>query len=111
MGMEITRDKKNQKLWRSQERYVERMPERFNMKGAKTVNSPLDNQFKLSRLSCPPTQEEKNKMAYVPYASAVRSLIYAMVCMRPDIAQAVGVVSRYLSNLGKEHWEAVKSAT
>ena len=36
------------------------------------------------------------------------SLIYAMVCTRPDIAHSVGVVSRFLSNPGKEHWAAVK---
>ena len=47
-------------------------------------------------------------MALVPYASAVGSLMYAMVCTRPDIAHALGVVSRYMANLGKEHWEAVK---
>ena len=34
--------------------------------------------------------------------------MYAMVCTRPDIAHAVGVVSRFLSNPGKEHWAAVK---
>ena len=34
--------------------------------------------------------------------------MYAMVCSRPDIAHAVGVVSRFLENPGKEHWEAVK---
>jgi hypothetical protein len=34
--------------------------------------------------------------------------MYAMVCTRPDIAHAVGVVSRYMNNPGKEHWEAVK---
>uniref|UniRef100_A0A2N9ESU1 CCHC-type domain-containing protein n=1 Tax=Fagus sylvatica TaxID=28930 RepID=A0A2N9ESU1_FAGSY len=34
--------------------------------------------------------------------------MYAMVCTRPDIAHAVGVVSRYMSNPGKQHWEAVK---
>ena len=42
-------------------------------------------------------------MKIVPYASAVGSLMYAMVCTRPDIAHAVRVVSRFLSNLGKEH--------
>ncbi|MCO5610600.1 hypothetical protein L7F22_064839 [Adiantum nelumboides] len=47
-------------------------------------------------------------MAKVPYASACGSLIYAMVATRPDIAFAVGVVSRFMSNLGKKHWEAVK---
>jgi len=31
-----------------------------------------------------------------------------MVCTRPDIAHAVGVVSRYMSNPGKQHWETVK---
>nr|GEY78011.1 retrovirus-related Pol polyprotein from transposon TNT 1-94 [Tanacetum cinerariifolium] len=39
---------------------------------------------------------------------AVGSLMYAMVCTRPDIAHAVGVVSRFMSNPGREHWEAVK---
>lgn len=34
--------------------------------------------------------------------------MYAMVCTRPDIAFGVGVVSRYMGNLGKCHWEAVK---
>ncbi|KAL6514983.1 hypothetical protein OROGR_020562 [Orobanche gracilis] len=48
------------------------------------------------------------EMDNVPYASAVGSLMYAMVCTRPDIAHAVGVVSRFLSNSGKKHWEAVK---
>jgi hypothetical protein len=47
-------------------------------------------------------------MSKVPYASAIGSLMYAMVCTRPDIAHAVGVVSRYMSNPGKQHWETVK---
>jgi len=34
--------------------------------------------------------------------------MYVMVCTRPDIAHAVGVVSRFLSNPGNEHWEGVK---
>jgi hypothetical protein len=47
-------------------------------------------------------------MSHVPYASAVGSLMYAMVCTRPDIAHAVGVLSRYMSKPGKEHWTTVK---
>ena len=47
-------------------------------------------------------------MRRVPYASAVGSLMYVMVCTRPDIAYSVGVVSRFLSNPGRHHWEAVK---
>ena len=56
----------------------------------------------------PKTAEERDHMALVPYASAVCSLMYAMVFTRPEIAHAVGVVSRYMANSGKEHWEAVK---
>lgn len=47
-------------------------------------------------------------MEKIPYASAVGSLMYAMVCTRPDISHAVGVVSRYMSNPGFEHWNAVR---
>ena len=36
------------------------------------------------------------------------NLMYAIVCTRPDIAQAVRVISRYMSNLKQEHWRAVK---
>ena len=43
-----------------------------------------------------------------PYASAVCSLMYAIVCTRPDIVHAVGVVRRYTANPGKDHWEVVK---
>ena len=64
--------------------------------------------FNLTKKQSPKTDEDKKDMAKVPYASAVDSLMYAMVCTRPDIAHAVGVVSVFMSNPGKEHWEAVK---
>jgi hypothetical protein len=57
---------------------------------------------------CPKTQEEIEYMSRVPYSSTVGILMYAMVCKRPYIAHAVGVVNRYMNNLGKEHWEVVK---
>ena len=47
-------------------------------------------------------------MAKVPYTSAIRSLMYTVVCTRPDIDYGVGDVSRFMSNLGKAHWEAMK---
>ncbi|GJU54951.1 putative RNA-directed DNA polymerase, partial [Tanacetum coccineum] len=39
---------------------------------------------------------------------SVGSVMYAMVCTRPNIAHAVGVVSRFMSNPRREHWEAIK---
>jgi hypothetical protein len=44
----------------------------------------------------------------VPYVSVFGSLIYEMVCNRPDIAHAVGVLRRYMSNPRNEHWTIVK---
>ena len=73
------------------------------MDKAKAVSCPLANHFKLSSKQCPSTDKEKEEMEKVPYASAVGSLMYAMVCTRPDITHAVGVVSRFFSNPGKEH--------
>ncbi|XP_070023411.1 secreted RxLR effector protein 161-like [Nicotiana sylvestris] len=49
-------------------------------------------------------------MSKVPYASVVGSLMYAMICTRPDIAHVVGVVSRYMSDPGKDHWEGFAGA-
>ena len=56
----------------------------------------------------PKTLEEENMMRQIPYASAVGSLIYAMLCTKPDIYYSVGMVSRYQSNPGLKHWQAVK---
>ena len=47
-------------------------------------------------------------MRQVPYASAVRCLIYSMLCTRPDISYSDGMVSRYQSNPRSKHWQAVK---
>ena len=47
-------------------------------------------------------------MKDIPYASAVGSLMYAMLCTRPDICFAVGMISKYQSNPGPEHWTDVK---
>ena len=104
LGMEILRDTKAGKLWLSQERYIEWMLERFNMKKSKPISTPLASHFKLSKKLCPSTEKEKGEMSVIPYSSAVESLMYAMLCTRPNISHAVRVVA----NPGKAHWEAVK---
>ena len=48
------------------------------------------------------------RMSHVPYSNAIGSLMYAMVCTRPDLAYAVSNFSRFMHNPGKAHWEAVK---
>jgi len=57
---------------------------------------------------CPKNDFEREQMLNIPYASAVGSLMYAQVCTRPDIAFAIGMLGRYQSNPGMEHWKAAK---
>ena len=67
----------------------------------------MGNHFKPSKEQSPKTEEERDHMSKVPYALAIGSLMYAMVCTRSDIAHVVGVVSRFISRPGKQHWVAV----
>ena len=90
-------------MWLSQEKYVTKVLQRFNMLEAKPLGSTLPANCRLSGKQSPKTKAVKADMMKVPYASAVGSLMYAMVCTRLDIGYAVGVVSRFMSNPGKEH--------
>lgn len=54
------------------------------------------------------SKAELSKMSKVTYTSAIGSLIYVMVCKRSYIAYVVGVISHFLTNSDKEHWETVK---
>ena len=108
LGMQINRDLEAGKLWLTQGKYARKVLARFNMEDCKPVSLPLAAHFKLSSALCPTDATEKGKMSKIPYDKAVGSLMFLMICTRPDIALAMGKVSRYMSNPGKVHWEAVK---
>ena len=108
LGKKISRDKSTRKFWISQENYFLKMLKRFNMVEARSDITPLVGHFKLSSKQCLQSPEEKDEMPRVSYASVVGSLMYVMVCIRPDLPYAVSIVSRFISNSGKQHWEAVK---
>ncbi|KAH9752645.1 hypothetical protein KPL71_014775 [Citrus sinensis] len=80
----------------------------FNMKDSKPVSTPLSAHFQLSKSLEPTTDDDFNYMREIPCSSAVGSIMYAMVCTRPDLAHGVGVISRFIGNSGKGHWNAVK---
>lgn len=106
--MQIIRDKIRMKLCLSQQQYLGKVLEKFNMVDAKPLDAPLSSHLKLTTKQCPISIEANAKMSKISYASAVGSLIYAMVGTCLDIAHLVGVVSRFLANLGKEHWNEIK---
>ncbi|GJT18000.1 transposable element [Tanacetum coccineum] len=108
-GMEIDIDRKLRKLCLTQKQYLRRVLKRFRFdKQTKRVSTLLASQFKISAAMSPKNDTERAYMEKVPYANAVGSLMYAMICTRPYISHVVGMVSRYMHNPGKGHWQTVK---
>ena len=69
---------------------------------------PLTPHFKLALTLSLKSVEEHEYLSHVSYVSVVGSLMYAIVCTRPDLSHAVSMVSRYMHDPGKEYWEAMK---
>ena len=78
LGMRITKNSGVLRL--SQEEYMKNVLSRFNMGEEKPVTTHLATDFKLSKKQSPTTKEEQDHVAKVSYASAIGSLMYAMVC-------------------------------
>ncbi|KAH9762947.1 hypothetical protein KPL70_001004 [Citrus sinensis] len=108
LGMQIVRNRSKGTLFLTQAMYAKRVLSRFEMSGAKPATVPMSAHFRLSKLQEPEEDHDLEHMKSVPYSSAVGSIMYSMVCTRPDVAHSVGVVSRFMGNPGKEHWSAVK---
>ena len=107
--MEIGRDRLKCTIHLTQKQYLTKVLQHFGMDSkTKLVSTSLAHHFKLSALLPPRTNEECEYMAQIPYVSLVGSLMYAMVCTRLDISQAISMVSRYMHDPGKGHWQAVK---
>ena len=79
------------------------------MSEAKKGFLPVSHGIRLSNTQSPTTSDELNRMSRIPYASAIGSIMYAMLCTRPDVAFAISLTSRYQANPGESHWAAVKT--
>jgi hypothetical protein len=80
------------------------------MKDCSPSLAPIVKGDRFNLNQCPKNDFEREQMKKIPYASAVGSLMYAQVCIRPDIAFVVGMLGRYQSNLGIDHWRVAKKA-
>jgi hypothetical protein len=107
LAMRITRYPKQRIIGIDQEIFINKILNKFNMTESNAAETPM-NQEVLSKSQSPSTNEDINYMRTIPYREAVGSLMYLMVCTRPDIAMAVSEVSKFLANPGRAHWTAVK---
>ena len=103
IGIKIHRDRSRGILGLSHETYINKVLERFRMKDCSPSVAPIIKGDKLSLNQCPKNDLEKESMKNIPYASPVGSLMYAQVCIRPDIAYAIEMLGRYQSNPGMDH--------
>ena len=63
----------------------------------------------LSKSQCPNTKDEQERMSKTPHASAIGSIMYAMLCTRPDVSYALIITSRYQSDPDESHWIVIKN--
>jgi hypothetical protein len=108
IGIKIHKDRLRGILGLSQETYINKVLERFRMKDCSPSVAPIVKGDRFNLNQCPKNDFEREQMKNIPYASVVGSLMYAQVCTRPDIAFAVGILGRYQSNPGMDHWKAAK---
>ena len=109
LGIKIYRDRSRKLLGLSQSTYIDKVLKWFNMQESKRGFLPMTHGINLSKAQCPKTQDERERMNKIPYASAIGSIMYAMLCTRPDVSYALSMTSRYQSNPGECHWTAVKN--
>jgi len=107
LGMEIKRERRSDKISLTQKGYLMKVFQKFNINGdTKSVSTPLAPHFKLKATMSLTTVEKCEYITHIPHASVVGSLIYAMVCTRPDLSQAVSMISQYMHDPGRGNWEA-----
>ena len=109
LGIRIYRDRSLRLLGLSQEKYIDKVLKWFSMENSKKGNIPLQQGVVLSKKDCPSTKEQREYMSKVPYASAIGSIMYAVLCTRVDVAHALSVTSKFQQDPGESHWSAVKS--
>ena len=108
IGIKIHRERSRGILGLSQETYINKVLERFQMKNCSPSLALIVKGARFSLDQCPRNNFEREKMRDTLHASVVESLMYAQVCTKHDIAYAVGVLGRYQSNPRVDHWKAAK---
>ena len=69
---------------------------------------PVLQGIKLGKTQNTTTAENRKRMKVIPYASAIGSIKYAMLCTRSIVYPTLILAREYNSDLGVDHWTAVK---
>jgi hypothetical protein len=103
VGMHITRDRINRRIFLHQKPFTEEFLKSFHMDQSSPFTTPLDPKTSFRRYTSP-----QDGMINIPYRQGVGKLNWLMIVSRPDLAFAVQQLSKYLQYSGPEHWTALK---
>nr|GEX00245.1 retrovirus-related Pol polyprotein from transposon TNT 1-94 [Tanacetum cinerariifolium] len=98
LGIKIKRENKGIVI--TQSHYIEKILKKFNRKDCSPVSTHMDPVEKLKPNIRKPVYQ-------LEYSRAIGCLMYAMTSTRLDIAYVVGRLSRFTSNLSRQHWKAI----
>ena len=85
-----------------QKSYIEEILRKYKMQDSKPVSTPRDMNVQLEK------EDGSESVDQTLYQSIVGALLYVSMATRPDIAQAVGAVSRYSADPKQTHLTAAK---
>ena len=108
LGMLIEGNRKNYSLKLHQMPYLQKLVLKFGMSDSKCNTMPLASHFILSKAQSPKTESDRLKMETIPYANAIGFVMYSMISTRPDLSYSISLLSRFMSNPGCDHWNALK---
>ncbi|KAL8134002.1 hypothetical protein AgCh_009177 [Apium graveolens] len=109
LGIKIYRDRSRKLISLSQSTYIDKVLHHFGMQEEKIGYVSISHGILISKDNCPKSLDDKGRMSKVPYASAIESVMYAMICTRPDVSYALIMLRRYQSNPGEGHWTSIKN--
>ena len=99
LGMDIARSRGSRTLTITQERYAQKIIDRFGMTSACGQSTPMDPGVDFTVDAEPCTES---------YREAIGSIMYLMVCTRPDLAYPVCNLAKFVEKPTVVHWTAVK---
>ena len=107
--IKIYRDTSRRLIGLSQSTYLDKVLKKLKMDQSKKGLLPMLQGVKLSQTQSPTSAKDREKMEVSAYDSAICSIMYAMLCTRPDVCLAISLAGRYQTNPGVDHWTAVKN--
>ncbi|GJR89113.1 retrotransposon protein, putative, ty1-copia subclass [Tanacetum coccineum] len=109
LGIKIYKDRSKRLVGLGQNTYMDKILKRYKMDNSKHGHILMQERLDLNKTQGASTPKKVKRMQNVPYASAVRSIMYAVRCTRPDVTFAQNITIQFQQNHGELHWTAVKN--